>query len=496
MHSHSERVGPDSGGGQGLRALLLLGALLLAVGMAGCHTDKPPTTDPGNNNDGVVVGAVGSFDHTKHLKLGLECDKCHAVNDEKDVIRPGSSDHEPCDGCHEEKFYEQPGEFCKVCHSEVDPTVEGATKVYPYPRPGRLSSAQLISRFNHKKHLERGRECENCHTVEADPNVPYATLPRHAACKKCHAETVQPSMDKCEGCHSQKGVPAPKRFLTNDIQFTHGKHFKDMEGQISCETCHAKIFESTSADDRGLPDMEICAKCHENPAKTRPQFRIKNCEVCHTGEIDPNNIPENHKKYTASLDPADAPVERPAPEVERLMKEIAVLAGADAREVVADISGLIPVARNTTAGDTKPDNHTALFRTNHAQAASLPDAKCGDCHAGLSGTPRDSCTDCHSTWKPRSHSLRWRGVEHGRAAARDPLPCTTCHMTEFCTECHNIPPPNHSPLNVFRFQHADTARFNARSCLTCHSFQATCTECHILDVIPFGLENQGLRRAR
>ncbi len=465
----------------------LLWSALLALGLwpmlfAGtCSNDNEGgdlTTDL-KGGDSIVAGSIGGFSHDIHLKLDMKCDKCHAVDDNKDVTRPGENAHSPCDTCHEDKFYEEPGEFCKVCHSEINPLVEGATKVFPYPRPGRVSAAQLISTFNHKKHLARGRDCNDCHTVTKDKDQPFATLPRHANCAKCHASgATSPSMDKCAGCHGTASVPAPKRFLTNDIRFTHGKHFVDNEGEISCATCHEKILDSTSAEDRGLPDMELCAKCHENAKKTGPAFRIKNCQVCHRDDnVGKGAIPDSHKKYTMNeVDEADKTAS-----FDDLTR--------GARAVVADISGIIPAERQLNKSVKRPDNHNALFRTRHAEAASLSDAKCGFCHTSTSGSPRDNCADCHSTWRPRDHTLRWRGVEHGRSAARDSQRCSTCHMNEFCTECHNIPPPNHSPLLVFKFQHANVARFNARACLTCHTFESTCSECHILDVIPFGVIN-------
>lgn len=163
--------------------------------------------------------------------------------------------------------------------------------------------------------------------------------------------------------------------------------------------------------------------------------------------------------------------------------------------MLADISGVVVAERGITRSE-RPEDHTPLFRYNHGQAASSADAKCGYCHTGLSGSPRDSCRDCHATWKPRNHTIRWRGVEHGRQAAVDAQRCATCHEVDFCTECHNIPPPNHSPLSVFRYQHGRLARFNVRSCVTCHTFETTCIDCHVLPVVPIEAQQSGLRRAQ
>lgn len=516
----------------GVASLWCLGALLaFAGGLAGCKGARPDNQKPP-----VVVGlngapAAGAFEHNKHIKLlssaGDPCQVCHEVDAKTDLVkRPGTDNHKPCSnsGCHgpeakdgQNHFSQPPGEFCKVCHEDINPFVEGENKMYPYPRPGRLSAVQNVVSFNHKQHLGFNQDCSSCHVVVADENVPYATLPRHKECKKCHSEggagAQKLPMSDCKGCHENRARPNPKRFITNGIRFTHGKHFVDNEGEISCKTCHASIWNSKSSKDRELPGMNICGDCHENRKKTRRQFRIKNnCELCHVTEDYKNvPLPENHKPYTASLDglpEGDEALEAPrAPEADGELTREELAAAEEflsldeftrgSAAVVADIGGLIPVERNVTiaAGSKRPHNHTVLFRTQHGEAASRPDAQCHNCHLGLSGTPRDSCNDCHSVWRPRNHTLRWRGVEHGRAASRKPESCNSCHQSSFCTECHNIPPPSHSPLNVFRFKHSRAARYNARSCVTCHTFETTCVECHTLDVIPFGDADAALRRA-
>ncbi len=144
---------------------------------------------------------------------------------------------------------------------------------------------------------------------------------------------------------------------------------------------------------------------------------------------------------------------------------------------------VLPAGRQLTRLDS-PSDHTPFFRRNHAEAASLRTAECGHCHVGLSGSPVDGCMDCHATWRPRDHNLRWRGAQHGRVAADDPARCTTCHESDVCTSCHGVAPPSHSPLRTFRFRHASLAARNPRSCVTCHTFEATCIECHSLDVAP------------
>lgn len=168
---------------------------------------------------------------------------------------------------------------------------------------------------------------------------------------------------------------------------------------------------------------------------------------------------------------------------------LVALAGCSARREPAsgaDTSGRVAVQRTLTlAQAAHPEDHTARFRVDHAQAAASADAKCRDCHTGLSADPRNTCQDCHALMLPRDHTLRWQGVAHGRAAARDPRRCATCHEVDSCSECHSIPPRNHSPLQRFRIKHDRAARLNPRSCVTCHTFESTCAQCHALDAFPF-----------
>ncbi len=484
------RLGPW---GSTMALALLFGALLALTGCPGgdVKPDKPPLID------------TGLFSHTAHLaddagirdqnggKL-LGCEDCHAVDRKNDfkVGRPGQDAHAPCDGCHVQKYYEEPGEFCAVCHEGVDPLFAGKSPTFDYPR--RQVAAQLVSSFNHRVHLEGKRVkkegggalgCEDCHAVP-DGASAYATFPKHKNCVQCHGGAVSPRLDDCGGCHSRNGPGRERAFIKNDIRFTHGKHSKDKNGEaIPCKTCHYAVPKSSSQADLNLPLMADCAKCHEDSKKTPDRVRISNCGLCHTTDVKSRALPGSH---TASIEPAREDLEAILAALNELDP---IVDGGLAFDLTmpaaatADISGIVPSGKDITKGQ-KPENHTVFFRINHEQAASSKDAKCGYCHTGLSGSPRDSCKDCHSTWKPRNHSIRWKSSEHGRQAAANQQRCATCHEVDFCTSCHSVPPPNHSPLGVFRYRHGRVARFNVRACVTCHTFETTCIECHTQNIVP------------
>jgi hypothetical protein len=145
--------------------------------------------------------------------------------------------------------------------------------------------------------------------------------------------------------------------------------------------------------------------------------------------------------------------------------------------------------------ERQPDDHTPLFRIRHESAARSKDAKCSYCHAGLSGSTRDACNDCHAVMRPRSHTVRFSSVVHGRLAAVNSTKCAVCHEGDYCTACHQITPESHFPLNTFILKHNRTARANPRSCLTCHSYETTCAKCHASGLAPIQQSAAALRAA-
>lgn len=122
--------------------------------------------------------------------------------------------------------------------------------------------------------------------------------------------------------------------------------------------------------------------------------------------------------------------------------------------------------------ERKPQFHTGSWLTHHKEMAHEEAYKCALCHQ------ESECQQCHSTWKPRSHTLRFNRSTHGRMAIQDRRSCATCHETDFCENCHGQPPPDHTP-SFRRFGgHAQVARIKLRSCLTCHRYDNVCAECH------------------
>lgn len=280
---------------------------LLALPTPGCARGGGVETRRAGADLAANIGArAGTFTHALHLdaervEASLGCRDCHDVDLSGGyrTVRPGSASHAPCDRCHEEAFREPPGPLCRNCHVRVNPLVEGDNEMYGYPSRRRV--AALVSRYNHAVHLAAedpegggaGLGCEDCHAVTRD--APFAGFPVHANCYACHEEDAPPRMTDCDGCHERDGPGRNRKFLCNDIRFTHAKHVFDEQGRrLACQSCHVDIAESTDSSDLNLPLMSDCATCHDRSDRTPDRVRIDNCGLCHQDDVDSAPLPGNH----------------------------------------------------------------------------------------------------------------------------------------------------------------------------------------------------------
>ncbi len=426
--------------GRGL-FLLVVTAMLCT---ASCRSKSPKSSQTRTEN---VAGDQNRFPHVLHTSddpqmlayqgRGLVCNDCHPQEEVEAgrAPRPGGNDHSPCDECHKEEFYKEPGSFCLICHESVDLTGVGATKMQPFPGRGFLRI--LASNFSHQIHSDSERmetevgfhvSCNDCHKRDADTGEPM--LPGHETCVRCHTGQSKSSvrMSQCADCHvdTNLDISRSRILITPGLTFEHGAHVKDRQGAvIGCQSCHASITSSQTVNDVSIPPMQECAKCHQDPARTPERVRIARCEVCHENMVA-GNPPRTH-----------------------------------------------------LSGASLPENHSLEFRANHSEQAADKDANCQYCHENLNGNPQNSCFQCHEIMRPRDHRLGWRNDSHGREASSDRDRCATCHTEDYCTACHTIVPSSHQPLGTFsRGGHAQSAQFGLSSCMACHTYQDTCSRCH------------------
>lgn len=407
-----------------------------------------------------MFGQEDFFLHAFHKeKLGgaLECSMCHTPVKDGSVTlkRPG---HDQCMTCHSDDFTKDlKQKICAQCHTTFPPT--SAQDLLPFPRY--KGTRAILFQFSHAKHVDQKArvdpqtgfraDCTFCHKFDA--KGVFGAFPGHEQCATCHSKagmkpqlTAELTAESCRGCHTPEEIENPgftevRRFAGAhevqgkyvNIEFSHLPHFKAKDRfNLNCTTCHYAVPMSTSVKDLTLPRMIDCVQCHDSARAVQAQFRMSNCRTCHLDTAQSLAIPTSHTR------------------------------------------------------NVKPDFHTEVFRQRHESEASAPNAKCFVCHQNVrpSVEARLQCTDCHAVMKPANHTARWKDDLHGKFSAMDRTTCATCHTAAYCSDCHNELPRSHQPLPLFKAgAHAFPAKLDLRSCFTCHTFQNTCSECHVNQIV-------------
>lgn len=441
---------------------LLLVLPLLAAPLFGQTPGQTPAAKPltAPASDALPNNFLIHAFHKDKLGGNLECSLCHVAVKEGSVTlkRPG---HDQCIVCHSDDFNKDlKQKVCEQCHTSFPPT--SADDLVPFPRY--KGSRAILFQFSHAQHVDaKARidpktgfraDCTFCHKFDAKGQ--FATFPQHEQCATCHSKagmkpllTADLTTEGCRGCHTPEEIENPgftetRRFTGRhvmadgkyvDIAFSHQPHLQARaKFDLHCTTCHYAIPTSTSIADLTLPKMIDCVVCHDSARSVKAEDRMSNCKSCHTEQLVSSAVPTSHTV------------------------------------------------------NVKPDFHTEAFRLHHESEATAPDSKCYVCHQNVTSaasiTGRYQCDNCHAVMLPRSHTVRWKDDLHGKYVALDRTSCATCHTAAYCSDCHNELPRSHNPLPLFKAgAHATLARLDLRSCFTCHTFQNTCSECHVNQIV-------------
>jgi len=229
----------------------------------------------------------------------------------------------------------------------------------------------------------------------------------------------------------------------DSIKFSHEYHVQEEE--INCADCHA-AEKSSSGRDNLLPDMQVCADCHDVEDES-------NCNTCHTNVDD---------------------------------------AGSETR--ITEYNTLFSHEKHLAADLECATCHGDVAGVGIGQHLSLPDmVKCMDCHQQKKVA--NECATCHAPnerLKPLNHDLAFlktHGIlaENSVSDAHMTKDCATCHKTQFCQDCHegeNVDRFAH-PLN-FEFTHPLYAQGKEKNCFTCHDDRQFCSDCHVSNnVLPY-----------
>lgn len=185
-----------------------------------------------------------NFSHKEHLlekKRGilLACTSCHSM------IVIGMKEHQSvtdpsCTQCHPNVAPRTDighmvvtNSTCFTCHFR---DVQGNTSISGCPSchgpPKQLY--QNYTSFNHTSHLNRGYECQTCHT-----NISTG------------ANDIIPT-EKCYTCHIQKD----RASKYGDFNLVHNTHVTI--NKIACYNCHSTVRHNPNIKDN------LCVTCHSN----------------------------------------------------------------------------------------------------------------------------------------------------------------------------------------------------------------------------------------
>ncbi len=208
-------------------------------------------------------------------------------------------------------------DYCLECHSKP-----GQTRNLP-------SGEQLYltidpEAFNGSVHGSAGYACVQCHTtIRTYPhpafviqNLREATLQLYMACKACHSDNYQKTLDSvhqaalragkenaavCSDCHN----PHYQTRLTDPVSHATLPSARVHIPQ-TCARCHSAVYDQykqsvhgSALIGEGNPDVPTCIDCHgvhniQDPLTTA--FRVNSPELCAKCHTDPARM----DKYSIS----------------------------------------------------------------------------------------------------------------------------------------------------------------------------------------------------
>ena len=172
------------------------GAFVLLLAVAGplpAQQATPPTAKqlvPDNYGQHPAPAQPIPFRHKLHLSLGLQCKSCHANPEPGKLMTfPATS---TCMSCHRSVARNTPS-----IRQLADFAKSG--KPIPWVRVYVLTPGVT---WTHRKHLEAGLQCENCHgqVAQMDAMSETTSVTAMGVCINCHTQTKAPAT--CQTCHA------------------------------------------------------------------------------------------------------------------------------------------------------------------------------------------------------------------------------------------------------------------------------------------------------
>jgi hypothetical protein len=367
------------------------------------------------------------FNHKGHLALGLKCASCHAAatsqRADDDLIPTGRA----CDGCHgtdhgdlaRVKGGDSATSQCAFCHAmAATPPGQAAGGAPPRVVPFRVPKPNMV--FNHKKHLDRNINCQQCHgEVQELELATRDQLPRMRGCFGCH-QMADPAArgdasGACETCHLKDGSNGTTQLLPERRGAQTGFRMKTSfpEGTLKPPRWLGNAGHGPDFVERhkmvAANNSELCASCHKEDF----------CTGCHDGRVRPRTV---HPGDYLQMHPVDARMA--SQKCTSCHREQSFCLGCHQRLGVS-MSGPSDVRE---AGRFHPPKHiwsdAPRKPGHHSQDAQRNLNACVSCHI-----ERD-CVTCHGGagigggFNPHnSHFAAGCSYQF----RRNPRPCLVCH---------------------------------------------------------------------
>lgn len=284
--------------------------------------------------------------------------------------------------------------------------------------------------FSHASHLERGLDCEACHSGIGEAVESQGRhLPTMETCGTCHSE-IQES--KCDKCHTHPDHARAVRGTRTDLKFSHKAHLERVSGD--CSLCHP-AKKATKSLDRIVPSMETCESCHDEP------MAKLDCTFCHKDLSQIARSPSGFLVHRQGWARDHGTLARNAPGTCAQCHEPSHCASCHSRKEE------LTLAQRNPEGVERQLIHRGDWITRHGADARLDQASCLKCH-GVKG-----CADCHARegvapLTPGGisrHPAGWLDpgspTFHGTAARREIVACAACHdqgALSNCVACHQV----------------------------------------------------------
>ncbi len=530
------------------RARLVVFTVLILVGITAAVLLTKSST-----SDAISPGRLSAAHAAAGLDVGEKCSECH-------VGGGGGLDDDLCLKCHEtlaERVEQKQGyhaklegKSCQDCHGE-HLGVEASIVRWPAPEkpfePGGLDAAgKRIERkvFPHSvavgfplEGAHEKLECEKCHrpglildpkviefskvTVASGatpaPGAPTTTthLGLGKDCATCHVDAHAPTFGKdCAQCHVAATWERAERFVHDKTRFPlEGKH-----ETVDCAKCHLQpatskppaapkppvpTFTAIPAPAAVRPfkgvgfgaapakpvtgdTLPVCQSCHASPHRAGSQA-FDRCESCHT-EADWKN--GGRVAAAATFDHG---------------KTSFALTGAHQQVTCTKCHDpKLDRAARTSCVDCHEDKHKGAFDREVAIARK----SCDLCHSTAAWKPDSYAKDKHPLPLIEGHAVKCESchgkeVKFARLPARPPASvgpleesCKNCHedvhkgkLSQDCASCHGFKSFHLAELSVEK--HAEIG-FPIREA----HLKVTCDQCHGGRAPEGGLRRLSLAEAR